>query len=134
MQPINLQLASYSDLFMLIAALVYAAAFVLFALDMANSSRTIRTLEAELAADTARRRQAQPLGALDLRAVEAPRARRGVVSDQNRGVRRSNLQDAKTAPIRSRHVMVSRAASAGTRAPSPTRRSSTRAALRPVRR
>jgi cytochrome c-type biogenesis protein CcsB len=63
MQPINLQLASYSDLFMLIAALVYAAAFVLFALDMANSSRTIRTLEAALAADTARRRQAQPVGA-----------------------------------------------------------------------
>jgi len=54
MQPINLQLASYSDLFMLIAALVYAAAFILFALDMANSSRTIRGLEAELARAEAR--------------------------------------------------------------------------------
>ena len=49
MPSINLQLASYSDLFMLIAALVYAAAFIVFALDMANSSKTIRTLEAELA-------------------------------------------------------------------------------------
>ena len=49
MPSINLQLASYSDLFMLIAALVYAAAFIVFALDMAHSSQTIRTLEAELA-------------------------------------------------------------------------------------
>ena len=63
MQPINLQLASYSDLFMLIAALVYAAAFILFALDMANSSKTIRTLEAELATDTAREREGQLVGA-----------------------------------------------------------------------
>ncbi|WP_313816104.1 c-type cytochrome biogenesis protein CcsB [Citricoccus sp.] len=52
MQSINLQLASYSDLFMLIAALVYAAAFIVFAIDMATSSKTIRTLEAELAAET----------------------------------------------------------------------------------
>ncbi|MCY1157605.1 MAG: ccsB [Citricoccus sp.] len=63
MQPINLQLASYSDLFMLIAALVYAAAFILFALDMANSSKTIRALEAELAADTARQPEGQLVGA-----------------------------------------------------------------------
>ncbi|MEO9249190.1 c-type cytochrome biogenesis protein CcsB [Citricoccus nitrophenolicus] len=49
MPSINLQLASYSDLFMLIAALVYAAAFIVFAIDMATSSKTIRTLEAELA-------------------------------------------------------------------------------------
>ncbi|REE03991.1 c-type cytochrome biogenesis protein CcsB [Citricoccus nitrophenolicus] len=52
MQSINLQLASYSDLFMLIAALVYAAAFIVFAIDMATSSKTIRTLEAELAAES----------------------------------------------------------------------------------
>jgi cytochrome c-type biogenesis protein CcsB len=63
MQPINLQLASYSDLFMLIAALVYAAAFILFALDMASSSKTIRTLEAELAGDAAREREGQLVGA-----------------------------------------------------------------------
>ncbi|NUL44066.1 c-type cytochrome biogenesis protein CcsB [Citricoccus nitrophenolicus] len=49
MQPINYQLAGYSDLFMLIAAIVYAAAFIVFAVDMASSSKTIRTLEAELA-------------------------------------------------------------------------------------
>ncbi|HEY4615854.1 MAG TPA: c-type cytochrome biogenesis protein CcsB [Citricoccus sp.] len=53
MQPIDVQLASYSDLFMLIAAFVYAAAFILFALDMANSSKAIRTLEAELAQESA---------------------------------------------------------------------------------
>ena len=45
MQPINYQLAAYSDLFMLIAAIVYAAAFIAFALDMASSSKTIRALE-----------------------------------------------------------------------------------------
>ncbi|MFB9075423.1 MULTISPECIES: c-type cytochrome biogenesis protein CcsB [Citricoccus] len=49
MQPINYQLAGYSDLFMLIAALVYAAAFILFALDLATSSKTIRALETDLA-------------------------------------------------------------------------------------
>ena len=48
MQPINYQLAAYSDLFMLIAAIVYAAAFIAFALDMASSSKTIRALESEL--------------------------------------------------------------------------------------
>ena len=53
MPSINLQLASYSDLFMLIAALVYAAAFIVFAIDMATSSKAIRTLEAELAAGEA---------------------------------------------------------------------------------
>ncbi|NUL49008.1 c-type cytochrome biogenesis protein CcsB [Cellulosimicrobium funkei] len=51
MPSINLQLASYSDLFMLIAALVYAAAFIVFAIDLSTSSRAIRTLEAELAAE-----------------------------------------------------------------------------------
>ncbi|MEV4900373.1 c-type cytochrome biogenesis protein CcsB [Citricoccus sp. NPDC055426] len=53
MPSINLQLASYSDLFMLIAALVYAVAFIVFAIDLSTSSRTIRTLEAELAAEEA---------------------------------------------------------------------------------
>ena len=47
--PVNEQLASYSDLFMLIAALVYAGAFILFAIDMAVSSSTIARLERELA-------------------------------------------------------------------------------------
>lgn len=53
MPSINLQLASYSDLFMLIAALVYAAAFIVFAIDLATASRAVRTLEAELAAEQA---------------------------------------------------------------------------------
>lgn len=35
--PVNEQLALYSDLFMLIAALVYAAAFILFTIDMATA-------------------------------------------------------------------------------------------------
>ena len=48
--PVNEQLALYSDLFMLIAALVYAAAFILFTIDMATASATIRRLEADLAA------------------------------------------------------------------------------------
>ncbi len=49
MTPVNEQLAYYSDLFMLIAALVYAVSFILFAIDMATSSATIRRLEDELA-------------------------------------------------------------------------------------
>ncbi|MGW5852972.1 c-type cytochrome biogenesis protein CcsB [Micrococcus sp. 2A] len=49
--PVNEQLAQYSDLFMLIAALVYAAAFILFAVDMAISSSTIRRIETQLAAE-----------------------------------------------------------------------------------
>ncbi|XKH55189.1 c-type cytochrome biogenesis protein CcsB (plasmid) [Citricoccus nitrophenolicus] len=49
MPSINLQLASYSDLFMLIAAFIYVAAFILFTLDVATSSTTIRNLESELA-------------------------------------------------------------------------------------
>lgn len=48
--PVNEQLALYSDLFMLIAALVYAASFILFTIDMATSSATIRRLEEDLAA------------------------------------------------------------------------------------
>jgi len=48
MTPVNEQLAYYSDLFMFIAALVYAGAFILFAVDMATASATIRRLEAEL--------------------------------------------------------------------------------------
>ncbi|HRO93974.1 c-type cytochrome biogenesis protein CcsB [Citricoccus sp.] len=54
MPSINLQLASYSDLFMLIAALIYAVAFILFALDLATSSKTIRALETELARERER--------------------------------------------------------------------------------
>lgn len=49
--PINETLAEYSNLFMLIAALVYAVAFIVFTVDMALSSATIKRLEEELAAE-----------------------------------------------------------------------------------
>ena len=51
MDPVNEELAQYSDLFMLIAALIYTGAFIVFAVDMVRSSATIRRLEAELAAE-----------------------------------------------------------------------------------
>ncbi|MDY6055221.1 c-type cytochrome biogenesis protein CcsB [Micrococcus sp.] len=51
--PVNEQLGEYSYLFMFIAALVYAGAFILFAVDMATSSATIRRIEAEAAAEAA---------------------------------------------------------------------------------
>lgn len=50
---INVALGQYSDLFMLLAAFVYAAAFIAFAWDMAKSSKLIREIEAStLAAET----------------------------------------------------------------------------------
>ncbi|GAA1182276.1 c-type cytochrome biogenesis protein CcsB [Nesterenkonia xinjiangensis] len=49
MDPVNQELAQYSDLFMFIAALIYTAAFIVFAVDMVRSSATIRRLEVELA-------------------------------------------------------------------------------------
>lgn len=49
LQPINVELAEYSDLFMLISAFIYTAAFIVFAVDMIRSSATIRRLESELA-------------------------------------------------------------------------------------
>src|SRR5699024_9303045 len=48
MTPINETLAQYSELFMLIAALIYLVAFFFFSWDMASASRSIRKLEAEL--------------------------------------------------------------------------------------
>lgn len=47
--PINIALAEYSELFMMIAAFIYTLAFILFTLDTAKSSTTIRRIEAELA-------------------------------------------------------------------------------------
>lgn len=46
MPTINVVLGQYSDLFMLLSALVYAAAFVAFAWDLAKSSRLIREIDA----------------------------------------------------------------------------------------
>ncbi|WBL20480.1 c-type cytochrome biogenesis protein CcsB [Citricoccus sp. NR2] len=52
-QPINEVLASYSELFMLIAALVYTVTFFVFSWDMARSSASIRRMEAELESEHA---------------------------------------------------------------------------------
>ncbi|MBO0596967.1 c-type cytochrome biogenesis protein CcsB [Nesterenkonia sp. E16_7] len=57
MQSINMELAQYSELFMLISAFIYTAAFMLFAVDMIRSSATIRRVEAELAAENAAERE-----------------------------------------------------------------------------
>ncbi|WP_146340870.1 c-type cytochrome biogenesis protein CcsB [Nesterenkonia sp. NBAIMH1] len=57
-QPtINVELAEYSELFMLIAAFIYTLAFILFTIDAARSSATIRRVEAELAEEQAAERQ-----------------------------------------------------------------------------
>ncbi|MGO1181727.1 MAG: c-type cytochrome biogenesis protein CcsB [Micrococcaceae bacterium] len=52
-QPINEALATYSELFMLIAALIYMITFFVFSWDMARSSASIRRMEAELASEHA---------------------------------------------------------------------------------
>lgn len=71
MAPVNEQLAYYSDLFMLIAALVYAVSFILFAIDMATSSATIRRLEAELAREGGATTAAAPARERELAAIGA---------------------------------------------------------------
>ncbi len=52
MPSINVELAEYSDLFMLIAALIYTAALIFYAVDMVRSSATIRRIEADLAEES----------------------------------------------------------------------------------
>src|SRR5690625_6996546 len=54
MTPVNETLASYSELFMLIASFIYLIAFLLFSWDMATASRSIRKLEAELETEKSR--------------------------------------------------------------------------------
>ncbi|MDQ0095547.1 c-type cytochrome biogenesis protein CcsB [Paeniglutamicibacter psychrophenolicus] len=46
MPTINVALGQYSDLFMLLAAIVYASAFVAFAWDLAKSSKLIQEIDA----------------------------------------------------------------------------------------
>ena len=46
MPTINETLGQYSDLFMLLAAFVYAVAFIAFAWDLAKSSKLIREIDA----------------------------------------------------------------------------------------
>lgn len=54
MPTINEQLGAYSDLFMLLAAMAYAIAFISFAWDLAKSNQTIRELESGLLAEEAK--------------------------------------------------------------------------------
>ncbi len=61
MAPINVELAELSDLFMLLAAFVYTVAFIVFAWDMAQSSKTIRAVEAELAKKNAKAAKSKQL-------------------------------------------------------------------------
>lgn len=51
---INLQLGQTSELLMLLAAMAYAVAFIVFALDLVRSSRTVRELEESLKAQEAK--------------------------------------------------------------------------------
>jgi cytochrome c-type biogenesis protein CcsB len=53
MPSIDVRLGEYSELFMLLAAMAYTVAFIAFAWDMAQSSRSIRDVEARLAAEAA---------------------------------------------------------------------------------
>lgn len=72
MQSINMELVQYSELFLLIAAFVYTAAFMLFAVDMIRSSATIRRVEAELAAESMTERQLVSSGAGEAPRDQAP--------------------------------------------------------------
>ena len=76
MTPVNETLASYSELFMLIAALIYLVAFLFFSWDMATASRSIRKLEAEL--ETQKAKELVGAGGPP---VEQPVATRALVSD-----------------------------------------------------
>ncbi len=49
MTPVNETLASYSELFMLIASFIYLAAFLFFSWDIATASKSVKKLEAEIA-------------------------------------------------------------------------------------
>src|SRR5690625_4127516 len=76
MTPVNETLASYSELFMLIASFIYLAAFLLFSWDIATASKAVKKLEAELA--TERSKQLAGAGGP---AIEEPPAPRALVSD-----------------------------------------------------
>ena len=47
LEPINETLGAYSQLFMLLAAMVYAVVFVFFALDLAKTNKSIGQMDAE---------------------------------------------------------------------------------------
>ena len=96
LRPINMELAEYSDLFMLISAFIYTAAFIVFAVDMIRSSATIGRLEAELAEEREIEvRAADPAlvgasGQDDIQAVEPG----GPVAEPDSGVGAEELDEA----------------------------------------
>ncbi|WP_120003260.1 c-type cytochrome biogenesis protein CcsB [Nesterenkonia muleiensis] len=65
LSPINVELAEYSELFMMISAFIYTLAFILFTVDTARSSATIRRVEAELSAEQRERTRATALVGAD---------------------------------------------------------------------
>ncbi|GAA2546634.1 cytochrome c-type biogenesis protein CcsB [Neomicrococcus aestuarii] len=73
MPTINETLGQYSDLFMLLAAMVYAVAFICFAFDLAKSNETIRELEKNLVTEEQRELASVGAGA----AVRRGSSRRG---------------------------------------------------------
>ncbi|HEY4576382.1 MAG TPA: c-type cytochrome biogenesis protein CcsB [Yaniella sp.] len=77
MTPINETLASYSELFMLIASFIYLAAFLLFSWDMATASKAVKQLETELATQ----RSKQLVGARGPTVEEPAHASRFVSDD-----------------------------------------------------
>ena len=79
MTPVNETLASYSELFMLIASFIYLAAFLLFSWDMATASRSIRKLEAQL--HTQKTTQLVGAGGPAVEAPSTPPTSRQLVSD-----------------------------------------------------
>lgn len=76
MTSVNETLAQYSELFMLIAALIYLVSFFFFSWDMATASRSIRKLESEL--ETAKSKE---LVGASGPTVEEPVEQRQLVSD-----------------------------------------------------
>ncbi|NLS10007.1 c-type cytochrome biogenesis protein CcsB [Nesterenkonia sp. MY13] len=63
LQPINVELAEYSELFMMISGFIYTLAFILFTVDTARSSATIKRVENELAAEAEHQRPRELVGA-----------------------------------------------------------------------
>jgi len=86
MTPVNETLASYSELFMLIAAFIYLAAFLLFAWDIATASKAVKKLEAQLA--TTRSKQLIGATGPDLDAPATPRALVSEDMEYTNGVKR----------------------------------------------
>ena len=87
MAPINVELAELSDLFMLLAGFVFTIAFIVFAWDMAQSSKTIKAVEEELAEERAaelaaiKERQLVAAGGVSTADVEQPPVAKAEAAD-----------------------------------------------------